>query len=196
VENWELANLHFLEKKQSSIPGAGFGLFATASFAKFTPILRYGGVHLGMKEVRQLYDPDEGDNARKNKDGWRYVIELDKKHFIDASDPNRSNAARYINHNVYSLANCEFNKYGTVQTKRRIYAGEELFINYCNKFTNGLKRDGFTMPMKEEYALVRQQLREKFRERLLQHCLTAKHSANTQTTLPAAAQLPLSQSQL
>jgi hypothetical protein len=83
-----------------------------------------------------------------------------------------------------------------VQTKRRIYAGEELFITYCRQFTNGLKRAGFTMPKKEEYALVRQQLREKFRERLLQHCLTAKHSANTQTTLPAAAQLPLSQSQL
>jgi SET domain-containing protein len=177
MDKWELSTLPFLEVKQSSLPSAGRGLFVTATFDKYTPLLRYDGVRMNREEIREKYEPDKRDNARKNVEGWRYVIELYGGRFIDASDPQRSNSARYINHGRHGMVNCEFTQNGIIQTTRRVWAGEELLISYGPLFTRALKSYGTPVPTNDEYKVVRRRLQENFIERFLSVCNERSASA-------------------
>jgi len=182
TEKGELNTLPFLKVKDSSVPGAGSGLFAYKTFEKYTQLLRYGGVRRTRAEVKEIYDPDEKDKARKNKEGWKYMLELSGDRFIDASDSNRSNVARYINHSRRALVNCEFTQNGMVQTTRRIQAGEELFLSYSPHFSRQLRAMGFPPPSAAEYLPLKKKALQEFEQEFLRQ---SQPLVTAESALPA-----------
>lgn len=173
-ERWELAGLSRLRKDESSIKGAGDGVFARTAIPNKTRLLRYDGEHLTRKQIMERYDLDEKEHPQRNVEAWRYVLEIPGV-FIDASNPDRSNLSRFINHNRKELVNCKFSNGAVVITTRRIEAGEELFISYNKEFSAFLRSEGLPLPSVEEYAKTRQQLIE---AQLQREAAVAPHTAS------------------
>lgn len=124
------AQLNGTQIKDSTLQGAGKGLFARTDFAKGDAIVRYTG---------DVVDTVDG----AQEDGWRgssYVLEVTNSWGIDAARTDTADG-RMINDTVASdkRANVTFafdarRKVVTVRAMRAIKAGEELFIKYGGQY--------------------------------------------------------------
>lgn len=122
---------------KSTIPGAGFGVFATQDFKKKDFITKYSGK---IYNTASLEDIPESD----------YIIfnENRRKRINNQIDANTSNGqvGRYINDfNATTKRSNEQSRYNTrftarseremqVVAARDIVAGEELFIDYGREY--------------------------------------------------------------
>ena len=129
-----------LEVKESSIPGAGKGLFTTKFIPKGTRIAEYKGRVRTWKEV---------ENEHSNY----YIFYVDENHVIDAGR-HKTSIARYINDakglkKIKGLSNnAEFVVDGLkafVEARKDIPAGAEIFVGYGKEYwdviRNNLKLD-------------------------------------------------------
>ena len=114
---------HLVIVKQSSIPGAGKGVFAATDIKKGQQITQYKG-KLVTKQLSQKI----GDKHRKTKEVW--LFQLNDYYDIDGS--RGGNEARFINHS--HNPNCEPVNYDDeevwIEALRNIKKGEELFYDY------------------------------------------------------------------
>ncbi len=120
------AQLNGTQIKDSTLPGAGKGLFARWEFNKGDAIVRYTG---------DIVDTRKGDTEGGFEDS-AYVLEVTNTWSIDAARTNTADG-RMINDTVSSSkrTNCKFafdskRKIVTIRATRKIAIGEELFINY------------------------------------------------------------------
>jgi hypothetical protein len=108
---------------QSTIPGAGRGLFARVDIPRDSLVVEYKGELLTKRRFNQRYPADDA----------RYSFAL-AKGFLDASDPLKANAARYINcPGEQDAPNCEAQEHERrvfIMATRDIAAGEELLFDY------------------------------------------------------------------
>lgn len=111
-----------VDVKPSRIPGAGRGVFAVVDI----PAHRVLGYYRGRLLTAAEFDAAYG--ARQAT----YVLMVAKNKYVDASDPAHANWTAMINDARGSGArtNCVFTGGGTIKTKRRIAAGEELLVAY------------------------------------------------------------------
>lgn len=118
--------------KTSTIPGAGKGLFTTIARAKNANIIEYTGEHLDRNALNQRYP---GDRLAV------YAMHINRNHYVDARDPQRSSVARYANDcRRRACNNCRLSVYRgviTLKANRRIAAGEELFASYGRDYWRG-----------------------------------------------------------
>ena len=124
-----------LEVKESTIPGAGKGLFTKNFIPKGTRIIEYRGKKTTWKDA----DHREGSNA--------YLYCIDLKHTIDALTWPKS-LARYINDakglgKVKGISNnCEFVDVGFrafVDATKDIPAGAEILVGYGKEYWDVIK---------------------------------------------------------
>jgi SET domain-containing protein len=119
----------FIVVKQSSIPGAGKGVFATRDIEQGVTIGEYTGELVNMSEIREH---------------GKYAWSLRNGQAVDAVDPEKSNWLRYINdHRTEegnNLAIYEHDNKVYYQTKRPIKKGSELFVSYGENYWK-IKRD-------------------------------------------------------
>ncbi|KAG5186346.1 hypothetical protein JKP88DRAFT_154599, partial [Tribonema minus] len=109
-----------LRVRQSTVPIAGYGLFATAKMPQGETVDVYAG------KVAAFVNDAEGD----------YLISVKDVHTIDAR-ARQSCIARYINHSDHN-ANCRFvyfespgkHMHVIVQTIHDVQKDEELFVDY------------------------------------------------------------------
>ena len=115
------ASLFFLS--ESLIKDAGLGLFAKMDIEKNKCLGEYRGELLSREKFLLLSDRS-------------YVFQLTKNLFIDGKSKRKNTPLRYINHqsagksaNVQARINIKKRKI-LFYTKRKISAGEELYLNY------------------------------------------------------------------
>ena len=125
-----------LEIKESSIPGAGLGLFTKEFIKKGSRIVEYKGRIRTWKEVEDHYDNF-------------YIFFVTEDHVID-SKRYKSSFARYINdaqgfRKIKGLINnAEFVKDGLrvyVDAKKDIAAGSEIFVGYGKEYWQVLRKN-------------------------------------------------------
>ena len=119
--------------KQSTIPGAGMGVYAVDKIPKGAEI-RYTGVKKGENTANhyyswevKTYDPETGEPDDE-----------DVLYFIDASDIRYSNCTRTVNCGMTSKVNNmdavqRFGKFYYI-AMRDIKPGEELFVDYGEQY--------------------------------------------------------------
>lgn len=128
----------FLFLKNSSIPGAGKGLFTKIDIPKGFLIVEYKGRLVLWKKVKHL----DGYNA--------YLFKLNRTHAIDAKGYGRS-FGRYANDargftKITGLRNNS--EYVVKKSKcyisaiRKIYKGEEILVPYGKAYWDLLKKIG------------------------------------------------------
>ena len=123
--------------RESTIPGAGKGLFATRAFPKNAVVARYTG---------DLLDTQDGRDREDGFEGSDYVLELSQLVSIDAARTDTADG-RLINdiHGTRLKANVRFVPYHaqrtvTIRTKRAIRAGEEFLLSYGRSFWDARRR--------------------------------------------------------
>ena len=125
-----------LEVKESTIPGAGMGLFTSEFIPKGTRIVEYKGRIRTWKDV-------------KNDDGNFYIFYVTRNHIIDANNYKKS-VARYINDaagltRIKGLTNnAEFVRDGKrvfVDAKKNIPAGAEIFLSYGKDYWDVIREN-------------------------------------------------------
>jgi hypothetical protein len=114
----------------STIPGAGWGLFAARDYRPNEFIIEYAGEIIDLIEKLNRYPNSSA----------QYVVGCTRNIFIDAVDPSLSSDARYINsagksNNAqikisHAAGKCTAN----VRAKKRIRAGDEIFMPYGSSF--------------------------------------------------------------
>lgn len=122
---------------QSSIPGAGLGVFASRHIA--------AGTVLGMY-IGEVISAAELDDRYTRKGFAPYVLSAAGTRYVDCA--LRRCMMSMINHQPLSRANAKFqessvsSRWPTVVTTRDIAAGEEVFVHYGNwfRFSSALKR--------------------------------------------------------
>ena len=130
-----------LHVKDSSLGKmAGKGVFALCTIPSGTVLLPYLGEELDEAAFMERFHVDAKGDAHRNKEAYRYVLELPGKRWIDAFDEKMANESRFVNHNLSKRCNCRFTWNGKLQSTRIIHAGEELFVSYAPWFTAYLKR--------------------------------------------------------
>ena len=119
-----------VEVKNSTIPNAGFGLFALDHFDEGDVIDLYEGKRLPKNQFTQKLNLPYG-----------FLVD-EHKCIVDAAS-SQSCVSRYINHHT-SLANCGFRRFQpepsitliAVQTLHPVPKGDELFVNYGSQYNN------------------------------------------------------------
>lgn len=125
-----------LEVKESSIPGAGMGLFTNKFIAKGTRIIEYKGRIRTWKEVEY-----EAENY--------YIFFVSEDHIIDASRHKKS-IARYINdarglqkkkglknNAVFAIDGLKV----FVESTRNIPEGKEIFVGYGKEYWDVIRKN-------------------------------------------------------
>jgi uncharacterized protein len=116
--------------KQSTLPGAGKGLFAKKLIPKGTRIVEYKGKITTWKEV----DHHDGLNA--------YIFYINRNHVIDASK-HKNSLARFANDAKGSkkgsglINNCKYIVDGLrvfLESKKEISANEEILAGYGKEY--------------------------------------------------------------
>lgn len=119
------------EVKDSTIPGAGKGLFATKYIKEHTVIGRYWGETINVKSE---------DNIPEDR--VAYCVQLHPKHFIDATNPDYSSMVRYANDANFAgdgatnlTNNAHFEKYSSEKeiwlvATHNIKKGQEILADY------------------------------------------------------------------
>lgn len=125
--------VHGVEVRASTIPGAGYGLFAVRRFPKDTFLFCYDGDRLSVEEYTRRYE-ELGVGP--------YAIELGKHFIIDAYRTD-AGIARYIcsYHGSGRKPNVAYFTTGKcveVWTIRPIEAGEELLADYGKAMAKAL----------------------------------------------------------
>lgn len=128
-----LKSINGLVVKTSTVPGAGKGLFTTVARQRGDVILRYTGERLTQAQLDSRY----GDRLAL------YAVIVDhtdrgsQRRYIDATDPQHSSVARYINDCKRRRCNTDFHTDGEnvdVVANRRIAAGDEVFVSYGSEY--------------------------------------------------------------
>ncbi len=109
------------EIRNSTIEGAGMGLFARHAIGEENTIGYYTGEVITEKE---FHDPDRPFSA--------YVLWVTKDHILVGEGP-KANYTRYINHddepNAFLIVSSRW-KTARFQALRNIEPGEEIFFDY------------------------------------------------------------------
>jgi len=123
--------------KESTIPGAGKGLFATRDFPNKAVIARYTG---------DLLNTQDGEDSEDGFEGSEYVLELSQLVSIDAARTDTADG-RLINdiHRTRLKPNVRFVPFHaqrtvTIKTTRAVKAGEEFLLSYGRSFWDARKR--------------------------------------------------------
>lgn len=117
-----------VEIKESSIEGAGLGLWATKDFKREDFIVPYEGKFLTKTDLDKLTIPQR-----------EYTFTLTENCHIDGKYTN-SSLGRFINDGKSNqLNNCRFsvnfkNKTVKMRAKRKIKRGTEIFVSYGNEY--------------------------------------------------------------
>ncbi len=126
----------YLEVKESTIPGAGKGLFTKVAINKGTRIVEYKGTIKTWKEVKHHYNN-------------YYIFYVNRNHVIDAQRSKKA-VARFINHahgfnKVLGIRNnAAFvidGKNVFVDAIRHIAAGSEIFVSYGKDYWKVMKKN-------------------------------------------------------
>jgi SET domain-containing protein len=125
-----------LEIRESTIPGAGMGLFTKEAIPKGATITEYTGRIRKWKDV-------------ENEDNNYYILYVTRNHVIDCNR-RKSTLARYIN-DAKGLKkikginnNTEFRRQGLrifVEAIKKIPAGSELFVGYGKEYWDVIRRN-------------------------------------------------------
>lgn len=122
--------------KESTIPGAGKGLFTKVAIAKETRIVEYKGRRTVWKEVK-----DDSDNY--------YIYTINRNNVIDAQK-TLSALARYANDakgltRVKGLTNnCVYVNEGNrafIEATKDIPAGAEILVDYTKEYWDVMKEN-------------------------------------------------------
>ena len=159
LEDWEQHRFSMLHKQQSSLPSAGYGVFATAAVSAKQMLLKYHGTEMDYAAATEKFNIDAKGAPTTNLDAWRYVLRLNSNRYIDASMPEQFGLAHFINHNHRTLCNCKFNANGVVMSTKKIHPGDELFLDYGEDFTAFLEIKEITMPTVAQYEVIRDKRR-------------------------------------
>ena len=122
--------------KQSSIVGAGNGLFANKKFKKGDYICAYSGVLVDNEVVNR------GDYISQ------YIYQHYNGNYAIDADDELSCYGRYINDSLSKRkTNCEFNQhkdsdYAYVRAVKNIKKGDEIFVKYGPEYWTGDNRNG------------------------------------------------------
>ena len=121
--------------KESTLPGAGKGLFTLNFIAKETCIVEYKGTITTWKNVNHL----DGKNA--------YIFYVNRNHVVDAND-HHMELARYINDakGLKKIKGITNNAYYVVKKKqifvyalKNIAAGSEILVAYGKEYWDTIK---------------------------------------------------------
>lgn len=129
--------------KDSTIPGAGKGLFATKDYRKNETIMQYKG------PIKWL-DKDE-----EEKTSNRYLLLANnmkakrngKRAFVDGQDPSNSTVVRYANtkttkrdNNTYFAHNNNprYGPFPRVRTTKNVHKGREIFTDYGKSYRRAI----------------------------------------------------------
>lgn len=137
------------EIKESVLPGAGLGVFATRAIDRSMELGFYRGKYLTQEEFDAKYPTGDAEyvfsyrNERESRDKRiAHVDGIDPfPHTGPASRIQEFNWPRYINHGPKELVNCEWKDDGTnygiiVVPTKQIRAGDELFVDYGADYWN------------------------------------------------------------
>ena len=118
--------MEYLEIRQSTIIGAGNGVFATKDLRAKLSMGSYGGEVLTYNQLVAKY-PDKLPE---------YVMYINRNRYIDGSVGG--NILSMINspRGTAKKANVRFTRKGTVVTKSKIKNGSELFVAYGTNYWN------------------------------------------------------------
>ena len=127
-----LLKLKHLRIKQSTIPGAGFGLFASdtsqpADAVTFRPrdlIIDYDGEDIDIYELRRRYEGDTGPYAVEKREGEEYQDGACERSV--ASNINRASGGLRNNARLAKGRNGRIKVYAT----KNIRNGQEIFVSY------------------------------------------------------------------
>jgi hypothetical protein len=122
----------FLEIKDSTIPGAGRGLFPRKRLEEGTSLGFYSGKMLSKREHENMRLSDSSYVVTLH---WKRKVRGKRQHII--VDGNVSgNMLSIINDGPHSghAANVEMDDGGVLYTTRVVEEGEELFWNYGNNY--------------------------------------------------------------
>jgi|SRR5210317_2425990 hypothetical protein len=141
----EKRNFHLLEIKESTRPGAGLGAFATRDIPAGIDLGRYYGVIVNER-------PDDPTYTWRVESDHRDIIgrPYHVTRHIDAKPIIENNPLRYVNSPVGKDENWLINtghkqkgnaRHGCIHyyTKRKIEKGEELFVDYGEKYRNWME---------------------------------------------------------
>jgi hypothetical protein len=119
--------------RTSTIPGAGYGLFANRPFKKGEMIVEYTGEVIDEATKVKRYPKNEGE----------YVMRVMHNMYIDAVDPASSSIGRYINSSGGGYNNAKINPYHrngahrmNIGATRNIATGDEILMPYGSAFHN------------------------------------------------------------
>ena len=118
----------FIVDRKSTVHGKG--VFAVVDLPAGRLLAYYKGERLSNEEYEKRY-------SRKTA-GSGYALDMET-HVLDAANLKYSDWTRYVNdaHGTKHRTNCEFSVGGAIKTKRRIAAGEELFVGYGRGYWKG-----------------------------------------------------------
>lgn len=134
----------------SRIAGAGLGLFTADTIeASKSPFLYYTGEVLTEEEVRLRYQLQSGQPISMAERKSSYLARLSGV-YIDASDPQLSGAARYINHQPGDLANCKLTQYGGIVAIKTIPPNTEITYCYSGRWTKFLADEASSSSKNEQ----------------------------------------------
>ena len=123
--------------EESTLPGAGKGLFTKTFIPKGTRITTYRG------KVTTWKDADHRDGANA------YIYYLKRTHVIDASRHKKalarySNDARGIKRVKGIKNNCDFVEEGLnvyLEAKKNIHPGEEILVPYGKEYWDAIRHN-------------------------------------------------------
>lgn len=161
---------HGLQIKKSSIPNAGYGVFATRAYKKNELITYYHGAVGKRIEVADL-DPAYKSHARRingyytmygnftengepiNFDlyGMSQVVDKGLGPFLNAKDASETNCDWFIlrsdaNQNRMDESEDPFQIVILIYARKRLYIGSELFIDYGEQYWQNPTGSGTTRP--------------------------------------------------
>lgn len=129
----------FLEIKESTIPGAGRGVFARKRLEEGTSLGFYSGKILTKREHENMSPTDASYVVTLQ---WKRKVRGRRQHII--VDGNVSgNMLSIINDGPHSghEANLEMDDGGVLYTTKVVEEGEELFWNYGNNYWGSEKKN-------------------------------------------------------
>ena len=123
-----------LSIRDSTIPGAGKGVFATKTIPKHTVLGEYKGVYLSPEQFDE--QPDAVYTWALYDKEYKIVM------YIDARNRKKSNWCRFVNcPRTENMANVETLQKGVKLfyiSRRKIEKGEELFVWYGDDYAKTL----------------------------------------------------------
>jgi len=110
------------------VGGKGLGLFSKIHIPKGSFVMSYLGERIDDFELHRRYFADPSREAAS------YIMRVTEEEYIDASDPSKSNIARYINHayrpNLHKIVARKPGGFVNLFANRDIEVGEELSFDY------------------------------------------------------------------